>query len=210
MGSVWQAEDALLGRRVALKFLSSELAGHPQARSRFLRQAQAASKLDHPGIGTIYDVSDQEGEVFIALRLIDGVTLHDHIVRTGPLPQRSAVDVCLAAGDALAHAHARGILHRDISSRNLMLTRDGQVIVVDFGLALAEGATRMTQTGVTMGTVAYMSPEVVQGRPADRRSEVYSLGAVLYETLTGRVPFPADRAAAMVYAIVNEQPMPPT
>ena len=209
MGSVWKAEDALLGRSVALKFLSRDMANSTGARKRFLREAQAASRLDHPGIGTIYDVGEVDGEVFIALRLIDGETIRDRLARRGSLDLREAVDIALAAADALAHAHARGILHRDISSRNLMLTRDGQVVVVDFGLALHEEATRMTQSGVTMGTVAYMAPEVVQGQHSDRRSDIYALGVVLYEMLTGRVPFRGDRTAAMLYAIVHDEPESP-
>ena len=140
MGTVWKAEDDLLGRSVALKLLSVRLADSDSARARLLREARAAGALDHPGIGALYDAGEQDGEIFIAMRLVDGGTVADRIQSQGALGPLYAVRVAASAADALGHAHARGILHRDVSARNLMLTKDGQVIVVDFGLALAEGA----------------------------------------------------------------------
>ena len=203
MGTVWKAEDDLLGRSVALKLLSARLADSTGARSRLLREARAAGALDHPGIGTVYDAGEQDGEIFIAMRLVDGGTVADRISWQGALALLDAVRIAASAADALGHAHARGILHRDVSARNLMLTKDGQVIVVDFGLALAEGTSRLTQSGTTVGTAYYMAPEIARGRQADRRSDIYSLGAVLYEMLTGAPPFVGDRLEAVIYAAVH-------
>ena len=210
MGTVWKAEDDLLGRSVALKLLGARLADSDSARSRLLREARAAGALDHPGIGTVYDAGEQDGEIFIAMRLVDGGTVADRIQSQGALGLLDAVRIAASAADALGHAHARGILHRDVSARNLMLTKDGQVIVVDFGLALAEGASRLTQSGTTVGTAYYMAPEIALGQKADRRSDIYSLGAVLYEMLTGAPPFEGDRLQAVLYAAVNTPASPPS
>ena len=210
MGTVWKAEDDLLGRSVALKLLSARLADSESARARLLREARAAGALDHPGIGTVYDAGEQDGEIFIAMRLVDGGTVADRIQSQGALGLLDAVRIAASAADALGHAHARGILHRDVSARNLMLTKDGQVIVVDFGLALAEGASRLTQSGTTVGTAYYMAPEIALGQQADRRSDIYSLGAVLHEMLTGAPPFEGDRLQAVLYAAVNTRATPPS
>jgi len=142
MGSVWKAEDTVIRRHVALKFLSQELANSPQARARFLREAQAAGSVDHPGVETVHDVGEAGGLVYITLRLVQGETVAQSLAREGALRLPDAVAIGMAAADALIHAHARGILHRDISARNLMIGDDGQVVVVDFGLAFAEGASR--------------------------------------------------------------------
>ena len=210
MGTVWKAEDDLLGRSVALKLLSARLADSESARSRLLREARAAGALDHPGIGTIYDAGEQDGEIFIAMRLVDGRTVADRLTSQGALGLLDAMRVTAAAADALGHAHARGILHRDISARNLMLTQDGQVVVVDFGLALAEGTSRLTQSGTTAGTAYYMAPEIVLGQQADRRSDIYSLGAVLYEMLSGAPPFEGEQLQTVLYAAVNTPAVPPS
>ena len=163
MGTVWKAEDDLLGRSVALKLLSARLTDSGSARARLLREARAAGALDHPGIGTIYDAGEQDGEIFIAMRLVDGGTVADRIASEGALSVADALRITADAADALGHAHAKGILHRDVSARNLMLTKDGQVVVVDFGLALAEGESRLTHSGTIAGTACYMAPEIVQG-----------------------------------------------
>ena len=210
MGTVWKAEDDLLGRSVALKLLSIRLTDSGSARARLLREARAAGALDHPGIGTVYDAGEQDGEIFIAMRLVDGGTVADRIQSQGALGLLDAVRIAASAADALGHAHARGILHRDVSARNLMLTKDGQVIVVDFGLALAEGASRLTQSGTTVGTAYYMAPEIALGQQADKRSDVYSLGAVLYEMLAGAPPFVGDRLEAVIYAAVHEPAIAPS
>ena len=203
MGTVWRAEDDLLGRSVALKLLSTRLTDSGSARARLLREARAAGAMEHPGIGTVYDAGEQDGEIFIAMRLVDGGTVSDRLASHGALGLLDAVRIAASAADALGHAHARGILHRDVSARNLMLTKDGQVVVVDFGLARAEGESRLTQSGTTVGTAYYMAPEIALGEKADRRSDIYSLGAVLYEMLTEAPPFEGNRLQAVLYAAVN-------
>ena len=210
MGTVWKAEDDLLGRSVALKLLASRLADSGSARARLLREARAAGALDHPGIGTVYDAGEQDGEIFVAMRLVDGGTVADRIQSLGALGLLDATRIAANAADALGHAHARGILHRDVSARNLMLTKDGQVVVVDFGLALAEGTSRLTQSGTTVGTAYYMAPEIVVGKQPDRRSDIYSLGAVLYEMLTGSPPFEGEHLQTVLYAAVNTPAVAPS
>jgi serine/threonine-protein kinase len=209
MGSVWKAEDSLLGRSIALKFLPAALATQPEARRRFLREAQAASALEHPGSATVHEAGEADGLVYIAMQLVDGETLSDLAAR-GPLPVAEAVRIATSAAEALAHAHTRGVLHRDISARNIMVHRDGRVVVVDFGLALPEGQPRLTQSTAAMGTVAYMSPEVALGKRADRRSDLYGLGVVLYELLTGTLPFEAEQPQALLYATVHAAVEPPS
>ena len=210
MGTVWKAEDDLLGRSVALKLLGARLSESDSARARLLREARSAGAMDHPGIGTVYDAGEQDGEIFIAMRLVDGGTVSDRLASHGALGLLDAVRIAASAADALGHAHVRGILHRDVSARNLMLTKDGQIIVVDFGLALAEGVSRLTQSGTTVGTAYYMAPEIALGQQADRRSDIYSLGAVLYELLTGAPPFEGERLQAVLYAAVNTPASPPS
>jgi serine/threonine-protein kinase len=209
MGSVWRAEDTLLERPIALKFLPEALASVPDARHRLLREARAASALDHPGIATVYDAGEADGLVYIALQYVDGETVGDRVIR-GRLPIAEAAHVARCAAESIGHAHSRGVLHRDITARNIMVARDGRVLVVDFGLALPEGKTRLTTTGAAMGTAAYMAPEVAQGGKADRRTDVYGLGVVLYEMLTGTLPFTGERSEALLYAVVHEPAEPPS
>jgi TolB-like protein len=210
MGSVWKAEDPVLERTIALKFLPESLASSPDGRRRFLREARAASQLHHPGIATVFDTGEHEGLFYIALLHVDGETLSEHIAR-GPLAIQEAVRIALEVADALGYAHLHGVLHRDITARNIMVKHeDGRAILVDFGLALPEKHSHLTKTGSAMGTVAYLSPEVAQGGEADRRSDLYGLGVVLYEMLTGRLPFAGDRAEAVLYATVHEPPSPPS
>ena len=203
MGTVWRAEDTLLDRSVALKLLTSRLTESDDARARFLREARSAGRLDHPGIGTIYEAGESDGQIFIAMRLVDGGTVADRIAARGALGLLEAIRIAASAADALAFAHAHGIIHRDVSSRNLMLTSDGEVVVVDFGLALAEGASRLTQSGAAVGTAHYMAPEMILGKDPDRRSDIYSLGVVLYEMVTGSVPFEGERLETILYAAVH-------
>jgi eukaryotic-like serine/threonine-protein kinase len=208
MGSVWKAEDPVLGRAVALKFLPEELAASPEARQRFLREARAASALDHPGVATVYDVVEADDTVYLAMACIDGDTVGE-LAAGHPLPPIEVVRIAEAVAEALAHAHGRGVLHRDITSRNIMVARDGRVVVLDFGLALPPEATRLTSASTLLGTVAYMAPEVACGRPADARSDLYGLGVVMYEALTGAPPFCGERAEAVLYMAVHEPPEPP-
>lgn len=208
MATVWRATDELLRRQVALKVLHEALASQPHARRRFLHEARAASLLDHPGIATVYEFGEAEGRTFIAFALIEGETLSARAAR-GAIPVSEAVGIVRAAAEAIAHAHARGVLHRDVTGRNVMIARDGRVFVLDFGLALAAGQSRLTSRETALGTVTTMAPEVLAGRPADERSDVYGLGVVLYEALTGTFPHVADRPEALFYTVQNEAPRSP-
>jgi tetratricopeptide (TPR) repeat protein len=203
MGSVWKAEDTLLGRPVALKILANEWTHSSDARARFLREARAASSLDHPCVATVFGAGESGAEVFIALALIDGETVSDLAARE-PFAWPDAVRMALAVAEALAHAHARGVIHRDVSGRNIMIDRDGRVFVLDFGLARMVDRTRLTTTPTAMGTAAYMAPEVITGAEADPRADLYGLGVVLFEALTGTLPFGGERSEGVMYAAVHE------
>ena len=210
MGEVWLAEDTRLGRRTALKFLPSALAGGEEAQERFIREARAASALDHPNICTIYEAEEtDEGQTYIAMAYCEGETIKKKIAR-GPLRLEEALDIAIQMGEGLARAHREGIVHRDIKPANAIITGDGTVKIVDFGLAKFVGATRLTTTGTSMGTAAYMSPEQVRGEGVDHRTDVWALGVVLYEMVTGRPPFESDHEQGVVYAILQEEPEPIT
>ncbi|MCP4573675.1 MAG: protein kinase [bacterium] len=210
MGVVYEALDLKLDRTVALKFLPPESTRDPQARIRFVNEARAASALDHPNICTVYEIDETEdGQSFIAMACYEGETLKDRIAR-GPLPLDQALDVAHRIAGGLAKAHERGIVHRDIKPANIFLTGDGMVKVLDFGLAKLSKETRVTQTGATLGTVDYMSPEQAQGGEADHRTDLWCLGAVLYEMVTGLPPFRGEEKQAVVFAILNEAPEPLT
>lgn len=209
MASVWKAEDTLLGRPVALKLLDEMLARDPQARRRFLREARNGAALDHPSIVRVYDVGESDGAVYFTLACIEGRTLSAHAAR-GPLEVSEVARIGIAAGEALAHAHARGMLHRDVTGRNIMITDGGDVVVLDFGLALALDQSRLTPRETALGTVGYMAPEVALLKPADERSDVYGLGVVLYELVTGTLPLLADRREAAYYISLNTAPEPPS
>lgn len=209
MGSVWRAEDTLLHRVVALKLLPEAIAADEEARKRFLREARVASALEHPGIATVFDAGEIDGRAYIAMQLVDGETVRDRLAR-GPIPVAEAVGIAANVARALAHAHARGVLHRDVTSRNVMLARDGRIIVVDFGLGVAAGSTRITCEGAALGTAAYVAPEIVRGEVATPASDIYGIGAVLYEMLTGEPPFRGANAGAVLYAAVHEPAAPPS
>ena len=208
MGVVYKAEDMKLKRTVALKFLHPELTRNLQASERFVQEARAASGLDHPNICTIYEINEtDDGRVFIAMAYYEGESLKDKIGR-GPLKPDVAIDISIHVVKGLAKAHKKGIIHRDIKPANIMVTNDGIVKIVDFGLAKLSGQGRFTRTGITLGTVAYMSPEQTRGEDVDQRTDIWAFGAMLYEMLTGELPFRGDNEQAMIYSILNKKPRP--
>jgi len=209
MGIVYKAEDTKLKRTVALKFLPPELTRDADAKARFIREAQAAAALDHPDICTIYEIDEAEDRTFISMAYIDGERLKDKIER-GPLKLEDAVEIAIHIAQGLQAAHEKGIIHRDIKSANVMLTASGQVKVMDFGLAKLAGTTAVTREGTTLGTAGYMSPEQARGEGADSRTDIWSLGVVLYEMLTGLLPFRGEYEQALTYQIMNAAPEPIT
>ncbi|MFQ5511004.1 MAG: protein kinase [Candidatus Krumholzibacteriia bacterium] len=208
MGVVFKAEDTKLDRLVALKFLPRQLHAAADAKKRFILEARSASKLDHPNICTIHEIDETaDGRTFIVMPCYQGQTLGD-MLEDGPLDPGEAIAIVCQVASGLARAHEKGIVHRDIKPGNILLTEDGQVKIVDFGLAKLSGSTRITKTGTTMGTVSYMSPEQALGGEVGAASDVFSLGVVLYELLSGRLPFDAEHEAAILYQLVHED-IPP-
>lgn len=208
MASVWRARDELLGREVALKVLAETLRDSPEARRRFRHEAEIAALLDHPGVAPVYDAGEDGGDAWLAMALVDGESVTDLVARALP-PVDEAVRIVCAAADALGYAHARGVIHRDVTGRNVMRARDGRVVVLDFGLALAQGRSRITSSHTTIGTLSYMAPEQVRGEAADARSDLFGLGCVAYELLTGAPPFAGGTAETLTYAALNRDPDPP-
>ena len=208
MGVVYKAEDTRLKRFVALKFLPPELTTHPASRERFTHEAQAAGSLDHPNICTIHEIDETpDGQVFICMAYVDGEALRARLAR-GPLRVEEALAVAIQAATGLGQAHRHGVVHRDIKPGNLMLTSDGLVKIVDFGLASLTGHARLTITGQVVGTASYMSPEQARGAAADCRSDVWSLGVVIYEMLSGRLPFGGDSDVATLHSVVYDDVRP--
>jgi serine/threonine protein kinase/Tfp pilus assembly protein PilF len=205
MGIVFKAEDTRLRRTVALKFLPAELAAHPEAKERFLREARAAAALDHPNISTIYEAEEATGLAYIAMAYVEGRTLSARIAQRA-LPHDEALEIAIQVAAGLAEAHRKGIVHRDIKSSNIMLNERAQAKIMDFGLAKVAGDTILTKESRTMGTVSYMSPEQARGEEVDQRTDVWSLGVVIYEMLTGRLPFPGGHEQAVIHAILHESP----
>src|SRR3954447_20531808 len=208
MAEVWCAEDEVLGRRVALKLLGGRYVEDPEFRERFRREAQAAAGLAHPNIVGIFDHSEWDGTPYIAMELVDGHTLKELVTERGPLPPTVAVNFVEQILRALGYAHKRGIVHRDVKPQNVIVDAEGTAKVADFGIARAANS-QMTQTGAMVGTVQYFSPEQAQGMPVDARSDLYSAGVVLYELLTGRLPFDGEAAISSALKHANELPVPP-
>lgn len=207
MGLVFLADDTKLERRVALKFLPRHFSADEEARARFLREAKALAALNHPNIVSVYDVSEHDGVPFIAMEYVEGQSLKQ-LVQSGDLDIQQILDITFQVCEGLAAAHEEKIVHRDIKSDNIILSSKGRAKIMDFGLATWQGLTKVTSEGSTLGTRAYMSPEQSSGREVDPRTDLWSLGVVLYELITGRLPFSGEHDAAMAYAIANETPDP--
>ena len=207
MGVVYKAQDVKLDRLVAVKFLPQHLTSDPAEKERFVREAKAASALNHPNVTTIHEIDEFEGQTFIVMEYVRGRTLKQ-IVEKETLSIKEVLNIGIQMCEGLAVAHEKGIVHRDIKSDNIMFTDRGQVKIMDFGLAKLRGSTRLTDTRSTAGTAAYMSPEQARAEKVDKRSDIFSAGAVLYELLTNQLPFRGEHPAAVVYSVLTEEPQP--
>ncbi|OVE78988.1 hypothetical protein BVY01_03905 [bacterium I07] len=207
MGVVYKAHDTKLNRTVALKFLPASITANETDKARFLQEAQAAAALNHTNVCTIHEIREHEDQQFIVMEYVEGLTLSEKI-KSGPLELKTVIDYAMQIGEGLKAAHAKGIVHRDIKSSNIMVTESNQIKVMDFGLAKLRGSTKLTKTTSTIGTLAYMSPEHLQNKNIDARTDIFSFGVVLYEMLTGELPFKGDYDSALMYSIVNDEPEP--
>ena len=208
MSVVYKAEDTTLRRHVALKFPSEQVLADKAKKARFIQEARASAALDHPNICTLYEIDEAQGKTFISMAYVEGQSLFEKIV-SGPLDLDEAVDISIQAAEGLYEAHEKGIVHRDIKSANIMVTNSGQVKIMDFGLAKLAGETsltRLTQAGAIMGTVDYMSPEQAKGEAVDYRTDIWSLGVVMYEMLTGELPFKGGGGQAVIHSILYDEP----
>ncbi|MCH8124258.1 MAG: serine/threonine protein kinase, partial [Bacteroidetes bacterium] len=208
MGVVYKALDTGLGREVALKFLPPSASRDAEAKERFMREAKSASALDHANICTIFEIGEtDDGQLFMAMALYDGESLEDRLSE-GPMQESEAVDIARQVALGLAAAHEAGIVHRDIKPANVIITSKGVAKVLDFGVAKLGGSAALTQTGASVGTMLYMSPEQARGDDVDARADIWSLGGMLYEMISGSRPFSTGYDAAILYAILNEDPTP--
>src|SRR4051812_32025842 len=210
MAEVYLARDQSLNRPVALKALFPEFAREPSFVERFRREAQAAANLNHPNIVSIYDWGQESGTYFIVMEYVEGRSLRELIQSEGAIEPGQAADIAAEIASALAFAHRSGVVHRDVKPGNVLLTEQGTVKVTDFGIARAGTSDGLTQTGSVMGTATYFSPEQAQGLTVDGRSDVYSLGVVLYEMVTGVAPFTGDSPVSVAYKHVREDVVPPS
>jgi serine/threonine protein kinase/Flp pilus assembly protein TadD len=207
MGVVYKARDIQLQRLVALKFLPPHISDNAEEKARFIHEAQSASALNHPNVTTIHGIEESPEGLFIVMEYVEGRTLKQ-IIEKEMLSIKKVLDIGIQICEGIAMAHEKGVIHRDIKSDNIMVTPRVQVKIMDFGLAKLKGATKLTSTGSTLGTAAYMSPEQAQGEEVDQRTDIFSFGVVLYELLTRQLPFQGDHEAAVLYSIINEQPQP--
>jgi beta-lactam-binding protein with PASTA domain/predicted Ser/Thr protein kinase len=210
MAKVFKGRDTVLGREVAVKVLSPQFVTDAQFVTRFRREAQAAAALNHPNIVSVFDTGDQGDIHYIVMEYVEGRTLRDAIRSDGPLMPERAAEIADAVAKALSAAHEKGLVHRDIKPGNIMITSSGEVKVMDFGIARTATGDTLTQTAAVLGTASYLSPEQAQGEPVDPRSDIYSLGCVLYEMLTGKPPFTGDSPVAIAYKHVRDDPVPPS
>ncbi|MGB2768757.1 MAG: protein kinase [Candidatus Zixiibacteriota bacterium] len=209
MGEVYLARDTKLNRQVALKFLPAQYASDKEFKERFKREAQAAAVLNHPNIITIHEVAEHESRPYISMEYVEGVSLKELIARGGLSIDR-IIDIAGQICGALAQAHQTGIVHRDVKPQNILVDRDGRLRILDFGLAKVKKEAMLTQLGTTVGTVAYMSPEQARGEDVDHRTDIWALGVVLHEMLTGEMPFKGEHDQAVIYSILNAEPRPMT
>jgi serine/threonine-protein kinase len=213
MGTVYKGLDPAIDRLVALKTIRLDFAANPEEveemKERLLREARAAGKLSHPNIVTIYDAGQEEGYQYIAMEFLEGTTLEKYIRKKTEINFKIMAQILIQVCDALDYAHSHGIVHRDIKPANIMVQDNFQIKVMDFGIARF-GQANLTQTGMAMGTPNYMPPEVLKGRIADKRSDIFSLGIMTYELLTGKRPFRGPTISSLIYSILNDNPQPPS
>ncbi|HUN64939.1 MAG TPA: protein kinase [Bacteroidota bacterium] len=207
MGVVYKAHDTDLDRIVAIKFLPHYLTTDPVEKERFYHEARAASALNHPNITVIHEIRESDDQLYLVMEFVDGTTLKGLLQQDAP-PVRKVVEIAIQIAEGLNAAHEKGVVHRDIKSDNIMITPKGQVKIMDFGLAKVKGSTKLTKAGSTIGTAAYMSPEQAQGEEVDHRSDIFSFSVVLYELLTAKLPFRGEHQAALMYSLINEDPVP--
>jgi serine/threonine protein kinase len=202
MGVVYKAEDTKLKREVAIKFLPRHVAVSEEERERFKIEAQAAAALNHPNIATIHSIEEVDGDIFIVMEYIEGQELKDVETAYGDtlMPINDIINYIISIAEGLQAAHKKGIVHRDIKSSNIMISDEGQVKIMDFGLAKVRGSRHITKTGTILGTLYYMSPEQIQGEQVDHRTDIWSLGVVLYEMLTGSLPFKEEYDQVAIYS----------
>ncbi|HET6267688.1 MAG TPA: serine/threonine-protein kinase [Acidobacteriota bacterium] len=209
MGIVYQAYDKQLKEQVAIKLLSPLLSTDPEALERLTREVSMARRVTHPNVIRIHDLSEVNGLHYVSMEYFGGVNLKDHLKRSGPLSLLNAYQIFSQICDGLEAAHSQGVIHRDLKAQNIMIGQSGQVKIIDFGLARSVHMEGMTATGLIMGTPEYMAPEQVSGKPVDERADIYALGVILYEMLTGRVPFTGDSPIAVGFQQLKDPPPPP-